>query len=126
MAEQEGDEYVDAVGGELFPLAQAIKPFDEPGDGAERFSLVRRSQLEAEERLDRHRDTGTQDRRPYWLPDDCRRHLRSSAMRPLVRTRSDVLAQAVDVTYRSCCKPCVCRALQTIRAGQVRASVVVS
>ncbi len=87
MAEQEGDEYLDAVGGERFPLAQPSRCLTSQGDGAEVFSLVRRHPLDAEEHLDRHFNTGTKYQRPYWLPDDCRRHTRSSALRPRVRTR---------------------------------------
>ncbi|GAB3258316.1 DUF4288 domain-containing protein [Kineosporia babensis] len=39
-------------------LAQSYRLFDEPADGAEIFSLVRLSDLAAEQYLDRHFDTG--------------------------------------------------------------------
>lgn len=62
-AEAESKSYVDGL--DLPPnastdLVQAYHLFDEPGDGAEIFSLIRLSELEPEAYLDTYFDTGTE------------------------------------------------------------------
>ncbi len=49
--------------GRYLGLAQAYKLFDEPGVGAEIFSLMRGSPLEPDEYLDRFFDTGSEHQR---------------------------------------------------------------
>jgi hypothetical protein len=60
LAEQEGHRYVDENDHveEFAGLAQAYHLFDDPGSGAEVFSLIRRSELDTHEYLARFFDTG--------------------------------------------------------------------
>lgn len=60
LAEQEADEYAAAGHGmdAYLGLAQAFQLFDEPGHGAEVFSLIRESRLDSETYLDTFFDTG--------------------------------------------------------------------
>ena len=57
-AEDETIAYADDIDGQYLGLAQAYELFDEPGDGAEVFSLVRSSDLEPDDYLDTFFDTG--------------------------------------------------------------------
>lgn len=59
LAEAEAIDYADDDD-EYLELAQAYKLLDSPGQGAEVFSLMRSSSLEADEYLDAHFDTGTE------------------------------------------------------------------
>jgi hypothetical protein len=59
-AEAEAREYVVAIDLEYVGLAQAFWLFDPPGDGAEVFSLVRRSDLAPKDYIDTFFDTGTE------------------------------------------------------------------
>lgn len=59
-AEAEVGEYADTVGGEYTGLAQAYELSDEPGDGAEVFSLIRDSNLDVDAYLDAFFDTGNE------------------------------------------------------------------
>ena len=69
-AETEAREYAATLTGppgwptEYTGLAQAYLLFDAPGHGAEVFSLLRGSDLDPEEYLDRYFDTGTERQRP--------------------------------------------------------------
>lgn len=45
---------------EVLTLKQAHRLFDQPGDGAEIFSLIRDSNLTSDAYLDRHFDTGAE------------------------------------------------------------------
>jgi hypothetical protein len=59
QAEAEGHEYVEADSSEEFTgLAQAFHLFEDPGHGAEVFSLIRRSRLGTDDYLTRFFDTG--------------------------------------------------------------------
>ncbi|BEL06735.1 hypothetical protein Q0Z83_049260 [Actinoplanes sichuanensis] len=58
MAEAEAGEYAVDVGGEYLGLAQVYTLADEPGHGAELFSLLRDSRLEPAAYLDAFFDTG--------------------------------------------------------------------
>lgn len=57
-AEAEATDYAADNGGTYLGLAQGFELFDEPGDGAEVFSLTRTSALEPDEYLDAFFDTG--------------------------------------------------------------------
>ena len=57
LAEAEAAEYADEED-DYLDLAQAYKLFDEPGHGAEVFSLMRSSELEPDAYLDAFFDTG--------------------------------------------------------------------
>jgi hypothetical protein len=57
LAEQEAEDYADEED-EYLELAQAFKLFDEPGNGAEIFSLMRSSHLGPDAYLDAFFDTG--------------------------------------------------------------------
>ena len=57
-AEDEATGYAEDIDGEYLGLAQAFHLFDEPGDGAEVFSLIRVSDLDPDEYLDAFFDTG--------------------------------------------------------------------
>ena len=59
LAEQEAEDYAGEED-EYLQLAQAYKLFDEPGSGAEVFSLMRSSPLEPDQYLDAFFDTGTE------------------------------------------------------------------
>jgi hypothetical protein len=58
LAEAEARDYAAAVGGEYTGLAQSYALADEPGHGAEIFSLMRDSELATNAYLDRFFDTG--------------------------------------------------------------------
>jgi hypothetical protein len=58
LAEADAGDYVVTVGGEYTGLAQACALVDEPGHGAEVFSLMRDSDLATDAYLDRFFDTG--------------------------------------------------------------------
>ena len=58
LAEAEAGDYAGTVGGEYTGLTQAYALVDEPGHGAEVFSLMRDSDLAADAYLDRFFDTG--------------------------------------------------------------------
>lgn len=58
LAEAEAEEYADIVDCEYTGLAQSYLCADAPDQGVEVFSLIRRSQLEPDDYLDRHFDTG--------------------------------------------------------------------
>ena len=65
-AEEEAREYASTIKespGTYLGLAQAYMLADEPGDGAEIFSLVRRSKLPHDEYLDAFFDTGDEFQR---------------------------------------------------------------
>ena len=49
--------------GEALPCFQSFRMFDEPGEGAEVFSLIRTSDLAADAYIDRFFDTGTEFQR---------------------------------------------------------------
>lgn len=57
-AEDEAAEYVDGLNAEYVGLAQPYALSDDPGDGAEVFSLMRDSDLGPEEYLDAFFSTG--------------------------------------------------------------------
>lgn len=57
-AEAEAIDYAADNDGTYLGLAQGFELFDEPGDGAEVFSLTRRSDLEPDDYLDAFFDTG--------------------------------------------------------------------
>ncbi|WP_212826967.1 hypothetical protein [Catellatospora sp. TT07R-123] len=59
-AEAEVCEYAELLDGEYTGLAQAYKLADEPGDGAELFSLMRESDLDVGTYLDTFFDTGSE------------------------------------------------------------------
>jgi hypothetical protein len=58
LAETEAGEYAADVDGEYLGLAQVYSLTDEPGQGAELFSLLRDSQLQPAAYLDAFFDTG--------------------------------------------------------------------
>lgn len=58
FAEAEADEYVLALEGVRLGLSQAFHLFDAPGSGVEIFSLMRTSDLEPDDYLSAHFDTG--------------------------------------------------------------------
>ncbi|HMM94843.1 hypothetical protein [Phycicoccus sp.] len=60
MAEEEAERYVEDLGGEVLGLTQAYALATKPAHGVEVFSLIRRSELTAEDYLGRHFDTGTE------------------------------------------------------------------
>lgn len=63
-AETEALDYVDGLDGtEYLGLAQGFQVFCDPGEGAEVFSLTRRSSLPPDEYLDRFFDTGEEYQR---------------------------------------------------------------
>lgn len=68
-AESEADDYARTVGYEYVGLAQAYLLADEPGEGAEVFSLMRGSELDPEGYLDTYFDTG-RERGQEWREDD--------------------------------------------------------
>ena len=59
LAEQEAAEYAEDDD-EYLELAQAFELYDDPGHGAEVFSLMRTSRLEPDAYLDSFFDTGTE------------------------------------------------------------------
>ena len=58
LAEQEVAVYAAAIGSTYLELAQAFEMFDPPGNGTEVFSLLRESDLEPKQYLNRFFDTG--------------------------------------------------------------------
>lgn len=60
LAEEEAQNYVGDLGGEVLSLTQAYAMFTKPDHGVEDFSLIRRSELTTDAYLDRHFDTGTE------------------------------------------------------------------
>ncbi|WP_213010457.1 hypothetical protein [Paractinoplanes toevensis] len=62
MAEAEAGEYAADVAGEYLGLAQVYALTDEPGHGAELFSLLRESPLQPAAYLDAFFDTGDERR----------------------------------------------------------------
>ena len=62
LAENEATSYADGLG-RYIGLAQAYKMDDEPGAGAEVFSLIRHSALDAGAYLSRFFDTGSEHQR---------------------------------------------------------------
>lgn len=58
-AEAEADDYA-AEDGEAVGVAQSFELFDEPGDGAEVFSLMRTSDLGSDDYVSRFFDTGAE------------------------------------------------------------------
>ena len=62
-AEAEAGEYTDVLSLRYLGLAQAYKLADEPGEGAEVFSLHRESDLDADAYLTAFFDTGTERQR---------------------------------------------------------------
>lgn len=64
LAEEEAEEYAcaldDSSEAEYLGLAQAFKLFDEPGHGAEVFSLLRDSNLEGDQYIQAFFDTGSE------------------------------------------------------------------
>ncbi len=58
LAESEAADYVEDTDNEVLPLFQAHWLFDDPADGGEVFSLMRTSDLEPDDYLDRFFDTG--------------------------------------------------------------------
>lgn len=62
-AEAEASAYAADIEAEYVGLAQSYELFDEPGDGAEVFSLIRRSQLPPGTYLDSFFDTGNEYQR---------------------------------------------------------------
>ncbi len=69
-AEQEANEYANIVSLRYLGLAQAYKLADEPGDGAEVFSLYRESRMDDKAYLDTFFDTGTEHQRHLAAPGD--------------------------------------------------------
>ncbi|HET6509895.1 MAG TPA: hypothetical protein VFG42_24090 [Baekduia sp.] len=63
VAAEEAQAYAEDTESEYAGLAQAYELFDEPGSGAEIFSLMRDSTLDADAYLDRFFDTGAERRR---------------------------------------------------------------
>ncbi|GIF04732.1 hypothetical protein [Actinoplanes siamensis] len=64
LAETEAGEYAANVAGEYLGLAQVYSLADEPGDGAELFSLLRDSRLQPAAYLDAFFDTGDERQGP--------------------------------------------------------------
>jgi hypothetical protein len=60
QAEQEAEAYAEDTGATFLRFAQAFVMSEEPGHGAEVFSLERESDLEPDEYLDAFFDTGTE------------------------------------------------------------------
>ena len=60
LAEAEAEEYAGVVDHRYLGLAQAFSLADEPGHGAEVFSLIRDSELSPTKYLDTFFDTGTE------------------------------------------------------------------
>jgi len=60
QAECEAEEYAALIGCEYLGLAQAYKMTDDLGEGAEVFSLIRRSPLRAQKYIDRFFDSGNE------------------------------------------------------------------
>jgi len=69
-AETEAREYAEVLSMTYLGLAQAYKLADEPGDGAEVFSLCRESALGPKEYLDAFFDTGAERQRDVGDPGD--------------------------------------------------------
>ncbi|WP_202976559.1 hypothetical protein [Curtobacterium sp. HSID17257] len=67
-AEDDAAEYADTLGAEYLGLAQSYELFDEPGDGAEVFSLMRDSDLPDDAYLDAFFDTGGERQRDMETP----------------------------------------------------------
>ncbi len=67
-AEDDAAEYADTLGAEYLGLAQSYELFDEPGDGAEVFSLLRDSELPDDAYLDAFVDTGGERQRDVETP----------------------------------------------------------
>ncbi len=63
LAEAEAREYADALGATYPGLAQAFQFDGPPGAGADVFSLIRASELAADEYISRFFDTGTESQR---------------------------------------------------------------
>ncbi len=59
-AEEEAETYGRRIGAERLGIAQSYRLSDEPGEGAEVFSLLRRSALADDPYLDAHFDTGAE------------------------------------------------------------------
>lgn len=59
-AEAASAEYVSVVGGELLEFAQVYRLAEFPADGAEVFSLMRDSDLDADQYLSTFFDTGSE------------------------------------------------------------------
>jgi hypothetical protein len=66
-AQIEIEEYAETVEMELLHFAQVYRLAEYPQDGAEVFSLIRRSELESEEYLSTFFDTGTEHQRTMKL-----------------------------------------------------------
>jgi hypothetical protein len=60
QAEEEAHDYESRIGVEYLGIAQSYRLADEPGPGAEVFSLVRTSGLAPDPYLDTFYDTGTE------------------------------------------------------------------
>jgi hypothetical protein len=60
MAEAEAKDYAGEIGAQFLGFAQAYVMPDEPGHGAEVFSLLRDSDLDPDEYLDTFFDTGAE------------------------------------------------------------------
>ena len=58
MSEGSAAEYVKVIDGQVLDLSQSYQLFDEPGHGAEVFSLVRSSSRTPEKYIDTFFDTG--------------------------------------------------------------------
>lgn len=63
LAEVDAKEYAEILESEYIGLAQAFRFDGKPKQGAEVFSLIRRSSLDVEKYLDRYFDTGTEYQR---------------------------------------------------------------
>lgn len=61
LAEQEAAHYIDGMDSAYLGLAQVYTLFDNPGHGAEIFSLIRRSELDPSTYLDTFFDTGEEN-----------------------------------------------------------------
>lgn len=59
-AEEEAHEYASRLEVEYLGIAQSYRLADEPGEGADVFSLVRRSTLDPDPYLDTYFDTGSE------------------------------------------------------------------
>lgn len=66
QAEIEAAEYVEDIDAEVLPFFQSFMLFDEIGQGAEIYSMMRDSRRRPDNYLDRYFDTGaTNERREY-------------------------------------------------------------
>ena len=63
LAEAEAAEYVEGANIEFAGLAQSFQLFDPPASGSEVFSLIRDSDLQPKDYLDRFFDTGAERQR---------------------------------------------------------------